>query len=90
MCELMSQCYSKGGGIFEAPPWVRLLVRDVNDPFDISATGRGGINIIDLANVSSCAFIQTDDKGNLLSDNKFEVAGRIEGSDIRGCNLMVM
>ena len=89
MCEMMSQCYSKGSGIFESPPWVRILIRDMNDPFDISVTGRGGINIIDLANASSCAFIQTSDIGTLFPDNKFELTGRIKGSDIRGCNLML-
>lgn len=90
MAELTSQAYSKGGGIFYTPSWMRVMVRDVNDPFDHAPQGmRGGIDIIDLANTSSCAFIQTQDIGRLLSDGSFMVEGRIAGSDIRGCNLLV-
>ena len=90
MAELTSQAYSKGGGIFYTPSWMRVMVRDVNDPFDHAPQGmRGGIDIIDLANTSSCAFIQTQDIGRLLSDGGFMVEGRIAGSDIRGCNLLV-
>ena len=90
MAELTSQAYSKGGGIFYAPNWMRVMVRDVNDPFDHAPQGmRGGIDIIDLANLSSCAFIQTQDIGRVLSDGGFMVEGRIAGSDIRGCNLLV-
>jgi len=89
MCEMMSQGYSRGSGIFEAPPWVRLLVRDLHDPTDMAAQGRGGVNIIDLANLTSCAFLQTQDLGRLHPDGSFEILGRIEGSELRGCNLLV-
>lgn len=90
MAELTSQAYSKGAGIFYTPRWMRVMVRDVNDPFDHAPQGmRGGIDIIDLANFSSCAFIQTQDIGRLLPDGGFMIDGRIAGSDIRGCNLLV-
>lgn len=90
MAELTSQAYSAGDGIFRTPRWMRVLVRDVNDPFDHSpAGGRGGIDIIDLANLSSCAFIQTQDIGRKFADGTFAIEGRIAGSDIRGCNLLV-
>lgn len=90
MAELSSQAYSTGEGIFRTPKWMRVLVRDVNDPFDHSpAGGRGGIDIIDLANIYSCAFIQTQDMGRLYADGSFKIEGRIAGSDIRGCNLLV-
>ena len=90
MAELTSQAYSKGGGIFYTPRWMRVMVRDVNDPFDHTPQGmRGGIDIIDLANLSSCAFIQTQDIGRVLSDGGFMIEGRIAGSDIRGCNLLI-
>jgi hypothetical protein len=90
MAELTSQAYSSGEGIFRAPEWMRILVRDVNDPFDHSPHGlRGGVDIIDLANISSCAFIQTEDIGRILPDGSFMIEGRIAGSDIRGCNLLV-
>lgn len=90
MAELSSQAYSSGEGIFRAPRWMRVLVRDINDPFDHAPAGmRGGIDIIDLANISSCAFIQTQDVGELCPDGSFKIEGRIAGSDIRGCNLLV-
>jgi len=89
MCEMMSQGYSHGDGVFGMPPWVRLLVRDINDPTDVAMQGRGGINIIDLANLKSCAFLQTQDMGSLQPDGSFEILGRIEGNEIRGCNLLV-
>ena len=90
MAELTSQAYSKGGGLFYTPRWMRVMVRDVNDPFDHAPVGmRGGIDIIDLANLSSCAFIQTQDIGRLAKDGGFIVEGRIAGSDIRGCNLLI-
>lgn len=90
MAELTSQAYSKGNGLFYTPRWMRVLVRDVNDPFDHSPNGmRGGIDIIDLANISSCAFIQTQDIGRLEKDGGFVIEGRIAGSDIRGCNLLI-
>lgn len=90
MAELTSQAYSAGDGIFRTPRWMRVLVRDVNDPFDHApAGGRGGIDIIDIANLSSCAFIQTQDIGRKFADGSFAIEGRIAGSDIRGCNLLV-
>lgn len=90
MTELLSQAYSKGDGLFETPPWMKILIRDVNDPFFYLPYGRtGGVNIIDLANVYSCAFIATKDLGRLHSNGKFEILGRFDNSDIRGCNLLV-
>lgn len=90
MAELTSQAYSMKEGIFRAPAWMRVLVRDVNDPFDHSPHAmRGGIDIIDLANLSSCAFIQTQDMGRVSADGSFMIEGRIAGSDIRGCNLLI-
>ncbi len=89
MAELMSQAYSKGEGIFQAPPWMKIAVRDPADPFDIRHEGRGGINIVDLANLDSCAFIQTQDIGRLMADGSFTIEGRVARSDIRGCNLLV-
>jgi hypothetical protein len=90
MAELTSQAYSAGEGLFRAPSWMRVLVRDVNDPFDHRPEGmRGGVDIIDLANLTSCAFIQTQDVGRVLEDGSFMIEGRIAGSDIRGCNLLV-
>ncbi|MFD1185502.1 acyl transferase [Pontibacter rugosus] len=90
MTELLSQGYSKGEGIFWPGYSMRILLRDLNDPFDIRSTLRsGGINVIDLANVDSCAFIETKDIGRLHSDGSFEVLGRFDNSDIRGCNLLV-
>ncbi|MDO4758644.1 MAG: acyltransferase [Rikenellaceae bacterium] len=90
MAELTSQAYSKGQNRFYCPPWMRVLVRDVNDPMAISdAKGRGGLNIIDLANYYSCAFLQTEDVGIRHSDGSFEIEGRIDHSEIRGCNLLV-
>lgn len=90
MAELTSQGYSTGEGIFRTPAWMRVMVRDVNDPFDHHPEGmRGGVDIIDLANLSSCAFIQTQDIGRVMNDGSFMIKGRIAGSDIRGCNLLV-
>ena len=90
MAELMSQAYSSGQGIFRTPPWMRVVIRDLNDPFSrVSAERTGGVNIIDLANVWSCAFIQTDDLGSVGRDGSFRMLGRITGSEIRGCNLLV-
>lgn len=90
MTELLSQAWSKGDGIFNCPPWMKLLVRDEEDPFVIKKTGAGTINIIDLANIWSCSFIATDDVGKIYSNGSFEVLGRIDGSDLRGCSLMVV
>ncbi len=91
MTELLSQAYSLGDGIFETPPWMKILIRDTEDPFHKLETGRtGGINVIDLANINSCSFIATQDLGRKVADNKFEILGRFDQSDIRGCNLMVV
>lgn len=90
MTELLSQAYSQGNGIFKCPPWMRISIRDINDPFDLLDAGKtGGINVIDLANLNSCVFIATQDLGRLYADGNFEVLGRFDNSDIRGCNLMV-
>ena len=89
MAELLSQAYSGGGGLFRCPPWMRIVVRDTYDPLDIRPAGRpGGINVIDLANVYSCSFIETQDQGVVYADGSFRVQGRIDKSEIRGCNLM--
>ena len=90
MAELTSQAYSAGEGIFRTPQWMKILVRDINDPFCLLPTGaRGGVNIIDLANIYSCAFIETQDVGRTLADGSFAIEGRIDRSEIRGCNLLV-
>ncbi len=90
MTELLSQAYSTGKGIFKTPPWMKILIRDTNDPKTIlSGQQSGGINIIDLANIYSCSFIATQDLGKLYTDGSFEVLGRFDTSDIRGCNLLV-
>ena len=90
MTELLSQTYSTGEGKFNYPPWMRVSVRDVNDPFNQLEAGRsGGLNIIDLANLHSCAFIATQDLGRVYEDCSFELLGRFDHSDIRGCNLLV-
>lgn len=90
MAELTSQAYSAGGNRFRCPGWMRVAVRDVNDPFDRLPAGmRGGLDITDLANRWSCAFIQTEDVGRVFADGSFEIEGRIDRADIRGCNLLV-
>jgi phenylacetate-coenzyme A ligase PaaK-like adenylate-forming protein len=90
MTELLSQAYSMGNDYFQTPPWMKVLIREVEDPFSILPVGKsGGINIIDLANKYSCSFIATQDLGRLLPNGSFEVLGRYDHSDIRGCNLMV-
>lgn len=88
MTELLSQAYSKGEGRFYTPAWMKVLVRDEEDPFLVKANGSGIINIIDLANLYSCSFIATDDAGRLNADGSFEVLGRVDGSDLRGCSLL--
>jgi len=88
MTELLSQAYSKGNGIFEPSPSMRVLVRDVHDPKVVSEIGTGGINIIDLSNKESCAFIATQDLGKCYENGQFEVLGRFDASDVRGCSLM--
>lgn len=91
MTELLSQAYSKGDGRFNCPPWMRILIRDANDPFTfLPASQTGGINIIDLANVNSCSFIASQDLGKTAPDGSFEILGRFDASDIRGCNLLVL
>ena len=87
MTELLSQAYSKGDGIFESPPWMHISCRDANDPLSNNKK-TGGINIIDLANVNSCSFIASQDLGKIHENDTFEVVGRFDASDIRGCNLM--
>jgi len=90
MTELLSQAYSKGNGIFETPPWMRILIREMNDPLTYVEPGKtGGINIIDLANKYSCSFLATSDLGKQHGDHQFEILGRFDFSDVRGCNLMV-
>lgn len=91
MTELLSQAYSVGGGIFSTPPWMKILIRDVNDPLSMLAAGKaGGINVIDLANIYSCSFIATQDLGKVGLNDTFEILGRFDNSDVRGCNLMVV
>ena len=90
MTELLSQAYSKGNGRFGCPPWMKVLVRDMNDPLTLLGAGRtGGLNVIDLANLNSCSFIAVQDLGKLDTDGYFEVLGRFDNSDIRGCNLLI-
>ena len=90
MAELTSQAYSSGDGVFRAPGWMRVVVRDVNNPLKMLPAGsRGAVSIIDLANVWSCAFIATQDVGRTFVDGSFMIEGRLSGSDIRGCNLLV-
>jgi hypothetical protein len=90
MTELLSQAYSKGNSKFKTPRWMKILIRDTEDPFQFLKTGKtGGINVMDLANLNSCSFIATDDLGKLNDDGSFEILGRFDNSDVRGCNLMV-
>jgi hypothetical protein len=90
MTELLSQAYSKGGGIYQCPPWMKVLVADESDPTALSVTGRGVLYIIDLANFNSCAFIATEDIGEVHDDGSFEVLGRLDQSARRGCSLLVV
>jgi hypothetical protein len=95
MTELLSQAYSKGKGIFNCPPWMKILIREEDDPFAIHKENEntaitGALNVIDFANIYSCSFIATEDAGRLFPDKSFEVLGRIDNSDIRGCSLMVL
>ena len=90
MTELLSQAYSKGLGIFNCPPWMRIITRDTNDPLSLTGTAQtGGVNVIDLANINSCSFLATQDLGKVYADGSFEILGRFDFSDIRGCNLLV-
>lgn len=91
MTELLSQGYSNGNGVFDCPPWMKILTRDTEDPLTVRKQGKtGGINVIDLANYNSCSFIATQDLGKVHTNNSFEIIGRFDNSDIRGCNLMVL
>ena len=91
MTELLSQGYSNGNGVFETPPWMKVLARDTEDALTIHKAGKtGGINVIDLANYNSCSFIATQDLGKVHKKGTFEIIGRFDNSDIRGCNLMVL
>ena len=91
MTELLSQAYSKGEGLFRCPPWMKVLIRDPEDPLSYLDTGRtGGVNVIDLANLNSCSFIATQDLGRTSEKGEFEIVGRFDHSDIRGCNLMAV
>src|SRR5690606_3688401 len=90
MTELLSQAYSKGNSRFETPNWMKILIRDTEDPLSLLSQGKtGGVNVIDLANLNSCSFIATDDLGKIRSDGSVEILGRFDHSDVRGCNLMV-
>lgn len=89
MTELLSQAYSLGNGIYKCPPWMKVFVREPNDPFSISSTGSGVLNIIDLANINSCCFIETEDLATIHPDGSFEIKGRFDYSELRGCNLMI-
>jgi hypothetical protein len=90
MTELLTQSYSQGAGIYNCPPWMKVIIREMNDPLAFAEEGRsGGINIIDLANINSCSFIATQDVGKCFTDGSFEVSGRFDYSDTRGCNLLL-
>ncbi|TAH19978.1 MAG: acyl transferase [Cytophagales bacterium] len=90
MTELLSQGYAINDGIFQSPAWVKILLRDTNDPFEVGTHLRnGGMNVIDLANVDSCAFIETKDLGTLLDNERFRVLGRYDNAEVRGCNLLI-
>ena len=91
MTELLSQAYSIGDGIFKTPPWMKVLTRNTENPLEIQVNNKtGGLNIIDLANINSCSFIATQDLGKTYTNGSFEVLGRFDHSDIRGCNLMAL
>ena len=90
MTEILSQAYSKGEGTFQSPPWFKVLVRDEDDPMNVAEEGNGVLNIIDLANVYSCCFIASEDAGKIYANGFFEVSGRIDNSDLRGCSLMAI
>lgn len=91
MTELLSQAYSAGNGVFECPPWMKILIRDPEDAMSLLPSGKsGGINVIDLANINSCSFIATQDLGKDLGAGKTTILGRFDNSDIRGCNLLIL
>ncbi len=89
MTELLSQAYALADGIFKTPPWMRVYVRETTDPLNISERGKGALNVIDLANIHGCPFIATQDLAHIYADSSFEVLGRMDDADVRGCNLMV-
>ena len=90
MTELLSQAYSLGDGIFKTPPWMRVYARETTDPLSVAERGKGALNVIDLANIHSCPFIATQDLVNIHQDHSFEILGRMDDSEVRGCNLMVV
>ncbi|MEP7262916.1 MAG: acyl transferase [Bacteroidota bacterium] len=90
MTELLSQAWSAGNGVYICPAWMKLLVRNVNDPMEVKSKGSGGVNIIDLANIYSCSFIATQDLCIINDDHSFTIIGRFDNSDLRGCNLMIL
>lgn len=90
MTELLSQAYSKKNGIYDCPSWMKIMIRDINDPFSyVKPNKSGGVNVIDLANINSCSFIETKDLGRCDESSHFEILGRFDNSDLRGCNLMI-
>lgn len=90
MAELLSQAYSKGDGIFRTPPWMKAMIREIDDPLSYCPVGKtGGVNIIDLANINTCSFIATQDLGKIYPDDAFEISGRFAAADVRGCNLLL-
>ncbi len=90
MCECLSQSYSYGDGVFSSPNWMRIVIRDIHDPFLLHPNGvRGAVNIVDLANIYSCSFIQTQDIGVAQSNNFFRIEGRLDSAEIRGCSLLI-
>jgi len=91
MTELLSQAYSKGNSVFNTPSWMKIIIRDTNDPLSLQVNNKsGGVNIIDLSNLYSCSFIATQDLGKINTNNSFEILGRFDNTDIRGCNLLVL
>jgi len=90
MTELLSQAYSQADGMFNCPPWMRVYIRETSDPLTISDAGNGALNIIDLANINSCCFIETSDLGTVSTDGTFTVTGRFDQAEVRGCNLMAI
>lgn len=90
MTELLSQAYSKANGVFICPPWMKVMVRDEDDPLSVKTAGTGALCIIDLANLYSCSFIATEDLGKVHPDGSFEIMGRMDNSDVRGCSLLAL
>jgi len=90
MTELLSQAYSDGNGLYRPVPWMKAMIRKEDDPLDVQQTGEGLLNIIDLANRDSCAFVATDDLARVYADGSFEVLGRMDNSDLRGCSLLAV